>query len=200
MDNPYEVLGIKQGATETEIKAAYREQVKKYHPDKYQNNPLYDLAEEKLREVNEAYEQLTKGSGNGNFGSTATRQGNRNSGAKSGSSSNDFYQIRMTIEQGNLDAATLVLNKMQTRNAEWFYLTGIISYKRGWFDEAYSSIQTASSMDPSNYEYRNTLSQIGNNSRGFRTNASGRGFGSNNDDLCRMMQCFICSDLLCDCI
>lgn len=57
--NPYEVLGISEGASEEEIKKAYREQVKKYHPDQYQDNPLSKLAEEKLREVNEAYEYLT---------------------------------------------------------------------------------------------------------------------------------------------
>jgi len=59
--NPYEVLGLKPGATEEEIKAAYRELVKKYHPDRYQDNPLNDLAEEKMREINEAYETLMAG-------------------------------------------------------------------------------------------------------------------------------------------
>ena len=63
MINPYEVLGIKEGATTEEIKTAYRTQVKKYHPDKYQDNPLYELAEEKLQEVNEAYEMLMKDGG-----------------------------------------------------------------------------------------------------------------------------------------
>ena len=72
MDNPYEVLGIREGASDEEIKAAYKELVKKYHPDRYQNNPLADLAEEKLREVNEAYDYLMKtrstGSSYGNSG------------------------------------------------------------------------------------------------------------------------------------
>ncbi|HAF60007.1 MAG TPA: molecular chaperone DnaJ, partial [Clostridiales bacterium UBA9856] len=54
MKNPYEVLGIKEGASIEEIKAAYKEQVKKYHPDLHQDNPLYELAQEKLQEINEA--------------------------------------------------------------------------------------------------------------------------------------------------
>jgi molecular chaperone DnaJ len=60
MNNPYEVLGIKPGASEEEIRAAYRELVKKYHPDKYVDNPLADLAEEKMQEINEAYDILVK--------------------------------------------------------------------------------------------------------------------------------------------
>ena len=56
--NPYEVLGVKPGASQDEIKSAYRKLVKQYHPDQYVDNPLKDLAEEKLAEVNRAYEML----------------------------------------------------------------------------------------------------------------------------------------------
>ena len=58
MNNPYEVLGIKPGDSEEEIRAAYRELVKKYHPDKYVDNPLADLAEEKMQEINNEYSRL----------------------------------------------------------------------------------------------------------------------------------------------
>ena len=52
MTDPYIVLGVKPDASDEEIKRAYRELARKYHPDNYQNNPLADLAEEKMKEIN----------------------------------------------------------------------------------------------------------------------------------------------------
>lgn len=59
--DPYDILGVRRGASQEEIKLAYREMVKKYHPDNYQNHPLGELAEEKIKEINWAYDQLTQG-------------------------------------------------------------------------------------------------------------------------------------------
>ena len=58
MKDPYEVLGVPHGASEDQIKKAYRELARKYHPDNYANNPLADLAQEKMKEINAAYEWL----------------------------------------------------------------------------------------------------------------------------------------------
>jgi molecular chaperone DnaJ len=195
MQNPYEVLGIKEGASQEEIKAAYREQVKKYHPDRHQDNPLADLAEEKLQEINEAYEYLTKNNGKG--GGYESFTGGRKAGPQA--QSPEFIEIRRMIDRGNLPGAEAALSRIKTRNAEWFFLNGMISLRKGWYDEAVNQVQTAMSMDPSNMEYRNAMNSIMASGTGYRTSAYGRGYSSN-DDLCRMLQCYCCADALCDCI
>ena len=58
MNNPYEVLGVSETATDEEVKAAYRNLAKKYHPDNYTDSPLADVAEQKMKEINEAYDMI----------------------------------------------------------------------------------------------------------------------------------------------
>ena len=185
--NPYEVLGVKEGASEEEIKAAYKELVKKYHPDKYVNNPLADLAEQKLQEVNEAYDMLMKnGTAGGSYGSGAT--------------SSDFMQIRRSIDQGQLDNAEAALNSISTRNAEWFFLKGVIASRKGWYDEAVSNLQTACNMDPQNQEYQRHYASLANRGNMFRNQAQGRGYQNTGSDdfCCQALQCYICADCCCD--
>ena len=74
MNNPYKVLGVNEGASQEEIRSAYLKLVKKYHPDKYTDSDLKELANEKLVEVNEAYEMLTKKTSQSS--SYASRSGN----------------------------------------------------------------------------------------------------------------------------
>ena len=77
--NPYEVLGVKQGASQEEIKSAYRKLVKKYHPDQYGDNPLKELAQEKLAEVNKAYDMLKSGNTSNNYSSNSYSNTTNNS-------------------------------------------------------------------------------------------------------------------------
>ena len=60
MNDPYQILGVPETASDEEIKKAYRDLARKYHPDNYHDNPLADLAQEKMKEINAAYEQITK--------------------------------------------------------------------------------------------------------------------------------------------
>lgn len=199
--DPYEVLGVRQGASEEEIKAAYKELVKKYHPDKYQNNPLADLAEEKLQEVNEAYDMLMKNSSGSGYGSySGAGYGNGYGQARGNTTTPEFNQVRRNIDAGNLQGAEDILNRSQNRNAEWMFLSGMLSYKRGWYDDAVNKVQQAVNMEPNNPEYSQALGQMLSVGRSYQNTAYGRGFSSTEDAFCKALQCYCCADFCCDCI
>ena len=56
--DPYKVLGVNPTDSDDKIKEAYRKLARKYHPDKYADGDLKELAEEKMKEVNAAYEEI----------------------------------------------------------------------------------------------------------------------------------------------
>ncbi|NMB95688.1 MAG: DnaJ domain-containing protein [Clostridiaceae bacterium] len=201
--NPYEVLGIKEGASEEEIKRAYRELVKKYHPDQYRDNPLAKLAEEKLREVNEAYDMLMKqGSSRSQYSHSHYDDFDRRQSSNDsygGYTRSDFYnKVRYNISNNNIKAAEDMLNSATIRNAEWYFLKGLIFLRKGWQDEAYNYIQTAVNMEPGNFEYRSTLNKI--NTAYSQRWQGGYGRRTTEDDICNMCQCLICSDCCCECM
>lgn len=205
MKNPYEVLGIKETATDAEVKKAYRDLVKKYHPDQYADNPLKKLAEEKLREVNEAYDEITRV--RANKGSSSGYSGYGYSGSQSGSSqssysgNNTIYnEIRQKINNNQIQDADMMLERISVRTAEWYFLKGLLSFKRGWYDVAFNHVQTACNMDPSNFEYRQTLSRMSNNTNTFRQSSNNRGYKKNDDvDICSICSALYCADCCCEC-
>ena len=135
MNDPYEVLGVPRTATDEEIKKAYRNLARKYHPDNYHDSPLADLAQEKMKEINAAYEQITK--------------------ERSGRGSTS----------GDLSRAEALLAGYSDHNAEWNFLKGAVCYRRGWMDEAKRYYQTACQMDPDNLEYQRALDYMENGPR-----------------------------------
>ena len=64
MNDPYKILGVPESASDEEVKKAYLKLARKYHPDNYHENPLADLAQEKMKEINAAYEEVQKSRGN----------------------------------------------------------------------------------------------------------------------------------------
>ena len=194
MKDPYEVLGVSRTASDSEIKAAYRELVKKYHPDNYVNNPLADLASEKMKEINEAYDAITKARAGQSSGGYQTNSQSgyqsayQNYGSQNARNSN-YAQIRSYINANQLDAAESLLNTAPDRDAEWYYLKGVIAYRRGWLDEARQNYQTACAMMPGNYEYQTALRTVQGGYSPYRQS----NYQSSDMDAA----CDICNALLC---
>ena len=167
MNDPYQILGVSETASDEEVKRAYRELARKYHPDNYHDNPLADLAQEKMKDINAAYEQITKmrsgaksggyssAGSSGSYGSYGGYQQQYSSQSSSGSSV--LQQVRIAINTGNISRAEALLANYSDHNAEWNFLRGAVCYRRGWMDEAKRYYQTACQMDPGNAEYRQAL-------------------------------------------
>lgn len=178
MNDPYQILNIPPTATDEEVKRAYRDLARKYHPDNYHDNPLADLAQEKMKEINEAYDQIQKqrkassaasqshsyGYGSGNS------YGNSAYGGAYGAGS--LNQVRMAINRGDISLAERLLSGVSDHNAEWNFLMGVVCSRRGWMDEAKRYMETAVQMDPNNPEYRSALSAL--TGTGYRPTASAR--------------------------
>ena len=170
MNDPYQVLGVSESATDEEIKKAYRDLARKYHPDNYHDNPLADLAQERMKEINAAYEQITKersGGGGRPGGGYGYGYGGGQQYRQSGSSTSSvLQQARMAVNSGDLSRAEALLANYSDHNAEWNFLKGVICYRRGWMDEAKRYYETACQMDPGNLEYRQAMSFMANGPRG----------------------------------
>jgi len=191
--NPYKVLGVSEDATQEEIRAAYLKLVKKYHPDKYTDNPLKELANEKLKEINEAYEMLTKKSQStsANRGQYGYGGGYSGSGsAYSGPGAADFARARSFINQNNLQAAKQVLDGISVRNAEWYYLYGIVYLRQGWYDKAREYIAIAYQQEPGNAEYAAAYNSI--RSTGGAYSRSAGTYSSYNCTPCPMFATALC--------
>ncbi len=175
MINPYQVLGISPGASDEEIKKAYRSLSRKYHPDANVNNPNKDQAEEKFKQVQQAYDQIMKekqqGSSFGGYGNSYG--GNSYGGSSYGSDFGDFggyYNSSNTYQEENsrLQAAAnyirngyyreafTVLNDMplSERNGRWYYYSAVVNHRMGNTATALEHIRRAVELEPSNIQYR----------------------------------------------
>lgn len=212
MTDPYQVLGVSPSATDEQIKSAYRELARKYHPDNYVNNPLADLAQEKMKEINEAYDQIQrqhKQQQQSYSGQASANRGYSNAGysrqSYSGQGRSQFADIRQLLNSNRLSEAEELLEGIpqQRRDAEWYYLRGRVFYVHGWLDQAYSYYTRAVQMNPGNAEYQTALNQLmwqrntGRPSGGYGDYRNVQSGGMSGCDMCSGL---ICADCCCECM
>ena len=181
MNNPYSVLGIPEGASPEQVKAAYKLLAQKYQSD-----------DRKMDEINQAYDYIIMNSSSGSSSYSYAR------------TSPDYSDIRAKINSGRLDDAQIILDGIpeSDRDAQWYYLKGTVQQKRGWLEEAANNFATASRLDPSNNTYKMAYNKVINaRSGGYRTERRTSRSGKDND--CNYCNCccdLLCADACCECM
>ena len=192
MRNPYEVLGISPNATNEEVKNAYRTLAKKYHPDNYTDSAMASYAEEKMKEINEAYDEIlrmrTSGQNSNTSGNTSYNTYDKHS--------ERYQKIREFMQRGDYNTAEMMLNDIikEERSAEWYYLKGCILANRGYFFDAIKNFDMACSMAPENQEYAAARDRLRQTSNNYGNAYNQQGTGCNMCDVCSFL---ICMDCLC---
>lgn len=175
MRNPYEVLGVSPNATDEEIKKAYRKLSRMYHPDANINNPNKEQAEEKFKEVQQAYDAImnkkagseygpygSSGFGGGFYGSGfgQTGQGSTSGGFQGGEEASLYVAAANFIRNGRYAEAQRVLSEIKLRDGKWYYLSALAMAGSGNMATALEHARTAMEMEPDNAEYRQLYAQL----------------------------------------
>lgn len=162
MSNPYEVLGISPSASDEEIKKAYRSLSRKYHPDANINNPNREQAEEKFKQIQQAYDQIMKekqygnGYGYNGYGSSYS------AGRDAGQEAIQLQAAANYITNRCYDQALHVLNEIPfaQRGARWYYFSAVANSGTGNNMTAKQHAERAVELEPSNLEYRQFLQHL----------------------------------------
>ncbi len=162
--NPYKILEVSPSASNEEIKKAYRDLSRKYHPDSYANNPLAGLAEEKFKEVQEAYDQIMK-----------EREGGYSGVNSSNEDTQDMRVVYNHITSGNYYEALNELSRIPLRTARWYYYSSVANLGSGNNVKALEHARQAVNMEPGNPEYRSFLNQLEGQGQRYQNNRYGTG-------------------------
>lgn len=201
MLDPYSVLGVSRDASMDEIKKAYRSLSRKYHPDANINNPNKEQAEEKFKQVQQAYDQIVRereqgtyqDSWYGGFGSQGGYQ-----------TQDDQRTMEMRAAANYINAAHYrealnVLNRMQERerNGEWYYYHAIASAGAGNTANAMEDARRAVELEPSNMQYQRLYQQLQSGGQWYQSMGSGYGFERSGDSMGNCCCQCLCMNLLC---
>jgi curved DNA-binding protein CbpA len=204
LKDPYTVLGVSRNATDEEIKTAYRNLARKYHPDNFRDDdPLKELVNEKMQEINAAYDEIqrTRQAGGRAYTGSGTYY---QSYSGEGSTSATFADIRRMINSRRFNEAARNLEKMpyEERVAEWHYLYSVILMRQGRVNDAMRELEVACEMEPANMEYQKAKEMFnhGANSYGSTYYGGGNYRRTRDIDVCNVCSNLICLDCLCECL
>lgn len=204
MKDPYTILGVSKNASDDEIKEAYRNLARKYHPDNYgDDNPLKELANEKMQEINTAYDEIQNMRRGGSSYSGSQTYYDSYSGG--GNTPPVFAEIRNLINTKRYGEAEHRLDAMpqSERIAEWHYLRSVLLMRRGRVNDAMRELELACSMEPGNMEYQKAKEMFNTNTRGYgSTYYDNRGgdYRRRQDDTANCCMNLLCMDCLCECM
>jgi molecular chaperone DnaJ len=194
VSDPYKVLGLSPGASDEEVKAAYRKLAKKYHPDL---NPGNERAAARMNEINAAYDQIKNpqsqqdsGYAGGNpYGSdgfhysSQTYDGyGRAYQSYENAERNEVKAARSFIRARQFQQAVTALSgvPVSQRDGEWYYLHAIANYNLGNRVAALDSARRACAAEPGNERFRELLLEIQQGAQTYDNRSEGFGFRSVN--------------------
>lgn len=198
MSDPYKVLGVERGASDEEIKKAYRSLSRRYHPDANINNPNKAQAEEKFKEIQQAYNQIMKERERG-YNSYSNQNEYGGFGGFSGfgsrqqeSQEDSYYQAAANyIRSRHFHEALNVLTNIKDHTAKWYYYSAIANSGLGNQVMAVEHAQTACNLEPNNMEYRQLLNSLQNGNQWYTGRQQAYGYDTfGNSGLCLRL-CFL---------
>jgi molecular chaperone DnaJ len=215
MTDPYQVLGVSRGASDEEIKKAYRSLSRKYHPDANVNNPNKDQAEERFKQVQQAYDQIMKekqqGATGGYSGSTGSQQGpfggfsgtyyygNRSNSSTRSNDSPKMQAVLNYLRNHCYAEAVNVLNEIpfSERAGQWYYYSAVAHEGLGNTATAFEHIRRAVDLEPSNSEYRQFQQHL--EFGGVWYTDMGSGYDRPYSNYSNFCMSLLCAQALCTC-